>query len=86
MPLPAKHRKLPMVLKVAIVIVFLANIVALGSALYTLLVDQGRGGNRTANLLLVRVSLAALLLVLVSYGFWTGELGIGAHWLGARHN
>jgi len=67
-------------LKVIIVLLFIANIGALGSALFTLLVDQGRGGKRTAQLLLLRVSLAALLLLVVSYGLWTGQLGISAPW------
>jgi len=69
-------------LKVVIVLLFIANLVALGSAFFTLLQDQGKGGKRTASLLLVRVSLAALLLVCIAYGFYTGQLGVGgAPWL-----
>jgi len=68
-------------LKVVIVLLFIANLIALGSAFVTLLQDQGRGGKRTASLLLVRVSLAALLLIFVGYGFYTGELGVSAPWL-----
>lgn len=64
-------------LKVVIVILFIANLVALGSALVTLLTDQGEGTGRTASLLLIRVSLAALLLIFIAYGFYTGELGLG---------
>jgi hypothetical protein len=71
-------------LKVIIVILFIANLVALSSAFYTLLVDQGRGGKRTANLLLLRVSLAVLLLLVVSYGVWSGDLNISAPWHPAR--
>jgi len=67
-------------LKVVIVILFFANLAALGSAFYTLLVDQGRGGKRTARLLLIRVSLAALLLLFIAYGFWSGQLGMSAPW------
>ena len=69
-----------MFLKVAIVILFIGNLIALGSAFYTLLIDQGRGGKRTARLLLLRVSLAALLLLCIAYGFWTGQLGVSAPW------
>ncbi len=69
-----------MILKSVIVILFIANLVALGSAFYTLLTDQGRGGKRTARLLLLRVSLAALLLLAIAWGFWTGQLGISAPW------
>ncbi|XOV86232.1 MAG: DUF2909 family protein [Pseudomonadota bacterium] len=67
-------------LKILIVVLFIANLGALGTALYTLLVDQGRGGKRTANLLLVRVSLAALLLVVVAFGVWSGQLGVSSPW------
>ena len=71
-------------LKVIIVILFIANVLALGGALFTLLNDMGQGGkSRTVNLLLIRVSLAALLLVFVTYGFYTGQLGVGgAPWAG----
>lgn len=70
-------------LKVIVVVLFIANLIALGSALVTLLKDQGRGGKRTASLLLIRVSLAALLLVVIAYGFYTGQLGVGgAPWAG----
>ena len=67
-------------LKVIIVILFIANLIALGSALYTLLHDQGRGGKRTAWLLAIRVSLAILLLGFVVFGFWSGQLGVTAPW------
>ena len=69
-------------LKSIIIILFIANLIALGSALVTLLQDQGQGGTRTARLLLIRVSLAALLLICVAYGFYSGQLGVGgAPWL-----
>lgn len=67
-------------LKVVIVILFIANLAVLGSAFYTLLTDKGSGGQRTAHLLLLRVSLAALLLLFIVYGFWSGQLGISAPW------
>jgi hypothetical protein len=67
-------------IKVIIVLLFIANIAALGTAFYTLMLDQGRGGKRTANLLLLRVSLAGLLLLFVIYGVWSGDLGIAAPW------
>ena len=67
-------------LKVVIVILFIANLIALGSALVTLLTDQGRGGKRTAGLLLIRVSLAAALLIVIAFGFYTGQLGVSAPW------
>ena len=67
-------------LKILIIVLFFANLVALGSAFYTLMVDQGQRSKRTANLLLLRVSLAVLLLLVVSYGVWTGQLGVYAPW------
>ncbi|MDA0978979.1 MAG: DUF2909 domain-containing protein [Proteobacteria bacterium] len=69
-------------LKVIIVILFIANLIALGSAFVTLIKDQGRGGKRTARLLLVRVSLAAALLLVIAFGFYTGQLGVDAPWSG----
>jgi hypothetical protein len=77
-------REIQMFFKVLVVILFIANIVALGSALVTLLKDQGRGGQRTARLLLIRVSLAAALLIVIAIGFYTGDLGVSAPWLGER--
>jgi len=70
-------------IKVIIVLLFIANIAALGRAFYTMMVDQGRGEKRTANLLLLRVTLAGLLLLFVVYGVWSGDLGIAAPWHGA---
>ena len=67
-------------LKILVVILFIANLIALGSALVTLMKDQGTGSGRTARLLLIRVSLAALLLMVIAYGFYTGQLGISAPW------
>lgn len=67
-------------LKVVIVILFIGNILALGRAFYTLVVDQGQAGKRTANWLLIRVGLAALLLIAVTYGLWSGDLAVSSPW------
>lgn len=69
-----------MVLKTIIVLLFIGNILALGTAFVTLMQDQGGAGKRTANWLLVRVSLAGLLLVAIAYGVWSGDLAISAPW------
>ncbi|MCB1646827.1 MAG: DUF2909 domain-containing protein, partial [Pseudomonadales bacterium] len=69
-----------MVLKVIIVILLFANIAVLGRALFTLLVDQGRGNGRTSSLLLLRVGLALALVACVAFGLWSGQLGMGAPW------
>ncbi len=71
-----------MFFKILVVVLFIANLIALGSAFVTLVQDQGKGGNRTARLLLIRVSLAAALLIVVAIGFYTGQLGVSAPWLG----
>ncbi len=63
-----------MLLKVIIVIVLFAVIVSLMSGLFFLVKDQGKT-NRVVNALFVRVLLAALLLCLIVYGFWSGILG-----------
>lgn len=69
-------------LKVIVVLLFIANLVALSGALVTLFQDQGKAGSRTAKMLMIRVSLAAALLVVVIFGFYTGQLGVAAPWLG----
>lgn len=71
-------------LKVIIVVLFIGNIVALGSAFFTLMVDEGQDSKRTANLLFVRVALAGLLVLVVAYGVWSGDLGISAPWHNPR--
>ena len=65
-------------LKIIIVLLFIGNIVALGRAFFTLIVDQGGDSKRTANMLLVRVSLAGLLLVAIGYGVWSGDLVVSS--------
>ncbi|MBV1878562.1 MAG: DUF2909 family protein [Pseudomonadales bacterium] len=67
-------------LKVIIIILLIGNVLTLGLAFVTLIKEQGRGGKRTANWLLTRVTLAALLLLAVTYGVWSGDLGISAPW------
>ncbi|MEO2176321.1 MAG: DUF2909 domain-containing protein [bacterium] len=67
-------------LKIIIVILFIGNIAALGSAFHTLVSDEGQDSKRTANRLLIRVVMAALLLLAIVYGLWSGELGIAAPW------
>ena len=68
-------------LKIIVVVLFIANLVAWGCDLVTETKDQGKGGKETAKLLLLRVSLAALLLLVIVYGFYTGQLGVSAPWL-----
>mgnify|MGYP003629341360 CR=1 len=71
-----------MIIKTIIVLLLIGNIIALGIAFVTLMQDQGGAGKRTANWLLVRVSLAILLVAAVAFGLWTGDLGMSAPWYG----
>lgn len=58
--------------------------VSLASALYFLIVDQGKTeSKRTAYSLGFRVALAVILVVLVTIGLLTGELGNSVPWDGS---
>ncbi|MDB4120783.1 DUF2909 domain-containing protein [Gammaproteobacteria bacterium] len=54
--------------------VIILILLSLASSLFFLFKDQGRG-KRSVYSLGVRVSLAAFLLMLVTYGLSTGQLG-----------
>ncbi len=69
-------------LKPAIIIVFLALLLSLGSGLLFLFKDKGEG-KRTMYALGIRVSLAAILLALITYGVLSGQLHSKAPW--SRH-
>lgn len=71
-----------MFLKPLIAVLFLAILVSLFCGLYFLLTDRGHS-NRTVNSLFLRVGFSVLLILVLLYGFYTGELGMGAHapWL-----
>ncbi|WP_444920602.1 DUF2909 domain-containing protein [Microbulbifer sp. CnH-101-G] len=68
-------------LKIVIVILFLAVLVSLSSALFFLLRDMGAPqSKRTLYALGIRISLAALLLLAIWYGFESGILVNSAPW------
>jgi len=55
--------------------------VSLGSGLYFLIVDQGKpNSKRTVYSLGFRVTLAVILVILVTIGLITGELGNSVPW------
>ena len=57
---------------------------SLGSALYFLIVDQGKvESKRTAHSLGFRGALAVILIILVTIGLITGELGNSVPWDGS---
>ena len=66
-------------LKPLITVVIILIFLSLFSSLFFLFKDQGQG-KRSVYSLGFRVSLAALLLILVSYGLYTGELGNTVPW------
>ncbi|WP_019341404.1 twin transmembrane helix small protein [Stutzerimonas stutzeri] len=66
-------------LKVAIVLLLVATLVSLFSGLFFLVKDEGRT-SRVLTALFVRVSLTALMVALIAWGFYSGQLqpGFGA--------
>lgn len=66
-------------LKAAIVLMLLATIVSLFSGLFFLVKDEGKS-SRLAKALTVRVTLAAITLALVTWGFYSGQLVSHAPW------
>ena len=73
-------------LKVIIVILLICVILSLMSGLVFLFKDTGKPDSRRLWYALgVRITFATLLLITISYGFYTGELrmGINAPWHGA---
>jgi len=66
-------------LKAAIVLLLLATLVSLFSGLFFLVKDEGRT-SRVVNALTVRVSLTALTVALVAWGFYSGQLVSHVTW------
>jgi len=66
-------------LKVAIVLLLVATLVSLFSGLFFLVKDESRS-SRLITALFVRVSLTALTVALIAWGFHSGQLqpGFGA--------
>lgn len=68
-------------LKTIIVILFFAVLVSLSSGLVFLLKDMGDSDSkRTLYALGIRIALAALLLICIFYGLYSGELSSQAPW------
>lgn len=60
-------------LKAAIVLLLVATLVSLFSGMFFLVKDEGRT-SRVATALFIRVSLSALTVALIGWGFWSGQL------------
>lgn len=71
-------------MKVIIVLLLIAVIVSLSSGLYFLMSDVENPRKRTLYALGIRVTLAALLMGTIAYGFATGKLTSQAPWDRAR--
>ncbi len=69
-----------MLLKFIIVLLFIAVVVSLTSGLYFLMKDVGNTRKRTLYALGIRVTLAALLVGTITYGFASGKLRSTAPW------
>jgi len=68
-------------LKVVIVVLLFGVVASLFSGLVFLFKDSDKAGSkRTLYALGVRISLAIALVATVSYGIYTGELGMNAPW------
>jgi hypothetical protein len=74
-----------MLLKIIIVVLFLAVVASLSSGLYFLMKDVGNPRRRTLYALGIRVTLAALLVGTITYGFVSGKLHSTAPWDRALH-
>ncbi|MGB5323962.1 MAG: DUF2909 domain-containing protein [Pseudomonadales bacterium] len=68
-----------MLIKTIILILLLGLIISLASGLVFLFKDVGTT-RRTLHSLGVRITLAAMLLATIVYGFMSGQLGVGAPW------
>lgn len=66
-------------LKAAIVLLLLATLVSLFSGLFFLVKDEGQT-SKVVNALTLRVSLTALTVALIAWGFYTGQLGTAVTW------
>ena len=69
-----------MALKIIIVILFVLVVLSLSRALFYLLKDQNNPRKRVLYALGIRICLAALLLLCMFYGFYTGQLSSHAPW------
>ncbi|MDB6142532.1 MAG: major facilitator superfamily permease [Pseudomonas sp.] len=66
-------------LKAAIVLMLIATIISLFSGLFFLVKDDS-SSNRVVKALTVRVCLAAITVILIAWGFYSGQLVTHATW------
>lgn len=66
-------------LKAAIILMLLATLASLFSGLFFLVKDEGHG-SRVVGALTVRVSLTAITVALIAWGFYSGQLVSHVTW------
>ncbi|MGM8934507.1 twin transmembrane helix small protein [Pseudomonas neustonica] len=76
-----KRECLPMWLKVAILVLLAAVVCSLFSGLFFLMKDTDNRSGRLVKALTLRITLTVLLVALIGYGFWSGELRWSTPWL-----
>ncbi|MGI0119766.1 twin transmembrane helix small protein [Zooshikella sp. RANM57] len=69
-----------MILKTVILILLAAVVVSLASGFYFLIHDRSKT-NRLVNSLKVRVGLTLIILLLLAYGYYTGEFQPKSPWV-----
>lgn len=67
-------------LKLTILVLLLAILVSLFSGLFFLVKDTG-GQSRLVTALSVRISLTVAIMLLIAYGFWSGQFVWNTPWL-----
>ena len=67
-------------LKIAIVLLFIGILISLSSGLMFLMKDVNDPKKRLLSSLRTRVILASIMMVLIAYGFYSGQLSNKAPW------
>ena len=68
--------------KFILIVLLFAMLVSLALALKSLFTGQSSDTTKTYRWLRIRVALALAIFIVTAIGFYTGELSIGAPWLG----
>lgn len=66
-------------LKIIIVLLLVAIVISLFSG--ALFLRDAESGGRLLNALTLRISLTVMVMVLIAWGLWSGQLQWGAPWL-----
>ena len=69
-----------MILKIAFLVILACFVISLGSGLFFLFADDKQEKKRLFNSLGVRVTLAVLMIILLTYGVLSGQIKSQAPW------